>query len=85
VVLALVLALMFNGGSVLLFEVLRDRLPEPDEFEDTLGYPVLASIPSLRLKPLTAVVDGAPDGSFERKPAMATQSGAGDGQRESDT
>src|SRR3954447_4510329 len=40
--LTLIVALIVNAGLVLLFEFLRDRLPEPDEVEETLGKPVLA-------------------------------------------
>jgi capsular polysaccharide biosynthesis protein len=48
--LALLLALVFNSALVLLFEVLRDRLPESEELGQELGYPVLATIPTLRLR-----------------------------------
>ena len=53
--LAFVLALVFNSGLVLLFEVLRDRLPESEELGQELGYSVLATIPPLRLRHLGAV------------------------------
>jgi capsular polysaccharide biosynthesis protein len=52
---ALVLALIFNSALVLLFEAFRDRLPETEELEGALGYPVLAAIPTLRLRPLKKV------------------------------
>ena len=87
VVLALVLGLMFNGGLALLFEVLRDRLPDPDDLETTLGYPVLATIPMLRLKPIAAVADTTADrGSLDRDPlprsgTPVSRSSAGDGDR----
>ena len=45
--LALVLGLIFNSALALLIEILRDRLPEPEELEAALGYPVLATIPTL--------------------------------------
>lgn len=48
--LAFLLALIFNSALVLLFEVLRDRLPESEELEQELGYPVLATIPTLQLR-----------------------------------
>jgi capsular polysaccharide biosynthesis protein len=48
--LALLLALVFNSALVLSFEVLRDRLPASDELGAELGYPVLATIPTLRLR-----------------------------------
>ena len=55
VAIALVLGLIFNSALVLLFEVFRDRLPEPEELGQDLGYPVLATIPTLRLRQVTAV------------------------------
>jgi polysaccharide biosynthesis transport protein len=53
--IALVLGLIFSSGLVLLLEALRDRLPETDELETAFGYPVLATIPTLRLTRMTAV------------------------------
>jgi protein tyrosine kinase modulator len=50
VALAVLLALVFNCALVLLFEVLRDRLPESEELGEELGYPVLVTIPALRLR-----------------------------------
>jgi capsular polysaccharide biosynthesis protein len=47
VALALVLGLIFNGALALLIELIRDRLPEPEELGASLGYPVLATIPLL--------------------------------------
>jgi capsular polysaccharide biosynthesis protein len=55
IAIALVLGLIFNGALALLIELFRDRLPESDELGQTLGYPVLATIPGLRLHPITAV------------------------------
>jgi capsular polysaccharide biosynthesis protein len=49
VVLAIMLGLLFNGALALLLELFRDPLPETDELGKTLGQPVLATIPSLRL------------------------------------
>ena len=49
VAIALVLGLIFSGALALLIELFRDRLPEADELEQTLGHPVLATIPNLRL------------------------------------
>ena len=75
IVLALALGLMFNCGLVLIYEVLRDRLPDTDELEDTLGYPVLASIPTLRLKQLGALAE-RPASAYERERVLAAQPGA---------
>ena len=55
IALAIMLGLIFNGALALLIELFRDRLPEPDELGQTLGYPVLATIPTLRLHPISAV------------------------------
>lgn len=53
--LAFLLALVFNSALVLLFEILRDRLPESEELGQELGYPVLATIPPLQLRRVGAV------------------------------
>jgi capsular polysaccharide biosynthesis protein len=55
VTLALVLALIFNSGLVLFLEMFRDRLPETEQLEGELGYPVLATVPALRLRPVGGV------------------------------
>lgn len=65
VAIALVLGLIFAGALALLLELFRDRLPEADELEQTLGHPVLATIPSLRLHPM------APRGRDGTEPAVA--------------
>jgi capsular polysaccharide biosynthesis protein len=49
IAVAIILGLIFNGALALLLELLRDRLPEPDELGQVLGHPVLATVPSLRL------------------------------------
>jgi capsular polysaccharide biosynthesis protein len=54
IAIALVLGLIFNGALALLIELFRDRLPEPDQLEQALGYPVLATIPALRLRRMEA-------------------------------
>jgi capsular polysaccharide biosynthesis protein len=55
VAIALALGLIFNSALALFFEMFRDRLPEPEELGQAVGYPVLATIPSLRLRRVTAV------------------------------
>jgi capsular polysaccharide biosynthesis protein len=55
IAIALMLGLIFNGALALLIELFRDRLPEPDELGQTLGHPVLAAIPTLRLHRVEAV------------------------------
>jgi capsular polysaccharide biosynthesis protein len=72
-VLALALGLLLNCGLVLIYEVLRDRLPDTDELEESVGHPVLASIPTLRLKQLTAV--GSPARDYDSERTLVTPSG----------
>jgi capsular polysaccharide biosynthesis protein len=55
--IALVLGLVFNSALALLFEAFRDRLPDPEELGQAVGYPVLAAVPTLRLRRVTAVED----------------------------
>ena len=50
VTIALMLGLIFSGALALLLELFRDRLPEADELEVAVGHPVLATIPTLRLR-----------------------------------
>jgi capsular polysaccharide biosynthesis protein len=49
ITLALMLGLIFNSALALVLELVRDRLPEPDELGRAVGRPVLATIPTLRL------------------------------------
>ena len=50
ITIAFMLGLIFNGALALLIELLRDRLPESEELGQTVGHPVLATIPALRLQ-----------------------------------
>jgi capsular polysaccharide biosynthesis protein len=45
--LALLLGLVVNAAIALLVELLADRLPDVEELEDSLGLPVLATVPAL--------------------------------------
>lgn len=65
--LALLIALIFNGALALLIEFLSDRLPDTDDLEASLGRPVLATVPKLNLRP-GAVVE-------RRRPAVAPAPG----------
>lgn len=49
VVLAVVVGLIFSGALALLFELVSDRLPDPDQLERVFGQPVLAAVPSVPL------------------------------------
>lgn len=68
IAIALMLGLIFNGALALLIEFFRDRLPEPDQLEQALGYPVLATIPALRLHRMEA------PGQEETQPVAIRQS-----------
>jgi capsular polysaccharide biosynthesis protein len=58
VALALMLGLIFNGALALVLELVRDRLPEPDELGRAVGHPVLATIPTMRLHGAAPVASG---------------------------
>jgi capsular polysaccharide biosynthesis protein len=73
VTIALMLGLIFGGALALLLELFRDRLPEADELEEAVGYPVLATIPTLRLR------RGAMPTQAETGPTVPT--GGSDGER----
>lgn len=59
--IALVLGLIFNGALALLFEMFRDRLPGPEELGQAVGYPVLATVPTLRLRRVSKLEDLSED------------------------
>jgi capsular polysaccharide biosynthesis protein len=89
VALAVVLALIFNSALALLFEVLRDRLPKSDELAQDVGYPVLTTIPTLRLRTVSAVegdsrevemFESEAHGSTSAKDGFPLVDGAGDEQ-----
>jgi capsular polysaccharide biosynthesis protein len=63
IALAVMIGLIFNSALVLLIELFRDRLPEPDELERDLGHPVLAAVPTLRLHSLPPVGEREESGS----------------------
>ena len=50
VVLALLLGLIFNSALALVLELLGDRVRDPEELERLFGVPVLATIPSVKLR-----------------------------------
>jgi capsular polysaccharide biosynthesis protein len=50
VALALLLGLIFNSALALVLELLGDRVREPDELERLFGLPVLATVPSVKLR-----------------------------------
>jgi capsular polysaccharide biosynthesis protein len=77
IVIATMLGLIFNGALALVLELLRDRLPGPDELERAVGRPVLATIPSLRLHP----VPGRASTSEERQSVLGDEQPSLDGER----
>ena len=70
IALAFLLALVFNSALVLLFEVLRDRLPESDELGPELGYPVLVTVPTLRLRRIKDVEAAQEEGVLAVSPSV---------------
>jgi capsular polysaccharide biosynthesis protein len=77
IVIAIMLGLIFNGALALVLELFRDRLPEADELERAVGRPVLATIPSLRLHP----VSGRASTSEEPVSVLADEQSSFDGER----
>jgi capsular polysaccharide biosynthesis protein len=75
IAIAVMLGLIFNGALALLLEFFRDRLPEADELERALGYPVLATIPTLRLHEAPALSAA----QEERRAVSIRQSSDGEG------
>jgi capsular polysaccharide biosynthesis protein len=50
VALAILLGLIFNSALALVLELLGDRVRDPVELEGLFGLPVLATVPSVKLK-----------------------------------
>lgn len=61
VALAILVAFLFNGALALGREFFADRLPEVDEWHERLGRPVLATVPTLNLKPYSTALRLAPE------------------------
>ena len=86
VTIALMLGLIFSSALALLLELFRDRLPEADEVEVAVGHPVLATIPTLRLRqratpPQSGVGAVGPTGAYvdsEEAPSPASSGAAPD-------
>ena len=81
VTIAFLLGLIFSGALALLLELFRDRLPEADELEVAVGHPVLATIPTLRLRqrptpPQVGLEAAAPTGEYVDSEA-ASPAGSG--------
>ena len=73
--LALVLGLIFNSALALLIEVFRDRMPDPEELGQSLGYPVLATIPTLQLRRI-ATNGGSANGRSPEEAGVSTDDGS---------
>jgi succinoglycan biosynthesis transport protein ExoP len=54
VMIAFVAGLVFNCGLALLIEFLSDRLPDVDDLESVTGKPVLATVPVLEFRSVSA-------------------------------
>jgi capsular polysaccharide biosynthesis protein len=61
VALAIILALLFNGALALGREYFADRLPDVDEWPTRFGKPVLATVPTLTLRPYSTVLRSMPE------------------------
>lgn len=48
--LAVLLGLIFNSALALVLELVGDRVRQPEELEELFGLPVLATIPSVKLR-----------------------------------
>jgi capsular polysaccharide biosynthesis protein len=79
IAIAVMFGLIFNGALALLLELLRDRLPEPDELGQALGRPVLATIPNLRLH------DAANLAASRRAPKSVSMKQPRDGEKSTQT
>ena len=82
VTIAFMLGLIFSGALALLLELFRDRLPEADELEVAVGHPVLATIPTLRLRqrappPQVGLDAAAPTGEYVDSEEAASPAGSG--------
>jgi capsular polysaccharide biosynthesis protein len=66
VALAVMVALLLNIPLALLLEYFSDRLPELDEFEETFGRPVLATVPGLAFRNRNVMQKPTPPVSSQR-------------------
>ena len=56
--LAVLLGLIFNSALALVLELVGDRVRHPEELEDLFGLPVLATVPSVKLRSAPPEVRG---------------------------
>jgi succinoglycan biosynthesis transport protein ExoP len=77
VIIAIIVGLILNSALALLIDALSDRIGDPEEFERTVGQPVIATIPVLRFAagPPTTLDDEA----IENRGALARRSADGRG------
>jgi capsular polysaccharide biosynthesis protein len=77
VALALLLGLIFNSALALVLELLGDRVREPDELERLFGLPVLATVPSVKLRIPPDQHAGSPSTTAEvrSRPITRTEGG----------
>lgn len=77
VAIAVLIALMFNCALALALEFFADRLPGIDEWEEKLGRPVLATVPTLHLKPASEVLSPSLKGIEDTTTPTSTETLAG--------
>lgn len=77
VAIALLFALLLNCALALARDFFADRLPNVDEWEERFGRPVLATVPTLNLKPASAVLLPKPEGSDRATMVLASESLSG--------
>jgi capsular polysaccharide biosynthesis protein len=75
VILALVIALIFNGALALLLEILGDRFADLDEVERLTGKPVLVAIPTLSFTAPPPVTGMLPAEELRALPGEARRHG----------
>ena len=56
--LAVLLGLIFNSALALVLELVGDRVRHPEELEELFGLPVLATVPSVKLRPAPPEIRG---------------------------
>jgi capsular polysaccharide biosynthesis protein len=77
VAIAVMFALLLNCALALGRNFFADRLPEIDEWEERFSRPVLATVPTLQLKPASSVLQPKPDPSEPPAPVLSTDALAG--------
>lgn len=77
IVVAVMLALLFNCALALAREFFADRLPGVDAWEERFGRPVLATVPNLSLKGYSVVLSSVPEPAERPVAVLSTEAMAG--------